>query len=258
MLTVTQTINNVDGRTSSPRASGVGISGAIYSSVTVRLPVKKEPLEAWILRAFTGSEIDDDLFLHARGFIFLLLGGHMLSDFSRNLAVVHDSFEGCTTDRGSLSLSTDLSVVDPLAPLGAIWCTSFDYSQLPMYTLITYRDHLYGYLILIVGITRAYISNPANRDTRSVGYQPAGVDRRMMTFILQEWIRDITDASPSRFRICPISISTSYIFLVFRFRAPPPLGTASSSTPHQPISQASSSNEEERTDDTDVIQHLGF
>ncbi|KAI5670930.1 hypothetical protein M9H77_11294 [Catharanthus roseus] len=41
-------------------------------------------------------------------------------------------------------------------------------------------------------------------------------------------------------------------------RAPPLQGTASSSTPHQPISQASSSDEEERTNDTDDVQHLGF
>ncbi|KAI5677857.1 hypothetical protein M9H77_08807 [Catharanthus roseus] len=30
------------------------------------------------------------------------------------------------------------------------------------------------------GITRVYISNPANRDARAYGYQPASVDRRMM------------------------------------------------------------------------------
>ncbi|KAI5664408.1 hypothetical protein M9H77_23731 [Catharanthus roseus] len=60
---------------------------------------------------------------------------------------------------------------DSLAPLGAIWCTSFDCSQLPMHTLYSrwYR-----------GITRIYIGNPANRDTRAHGYQPTGVDRRMM------------------------------------------------------------------------------
>ncbi|KAI5669379.1 hypothetical protein M9H77_19232 [Catharanthus roseus] len=42
------------------------------------------------------------------------------------------------------------------------------------------------------------------------------------------------------------------------FHAPPPPGTAGSSTPHQPLSQASSSDEEERMDDTDDVQHLGF
>ncbi|KAI5663176.1 hypothetical protein M9H77_22499 [Catharanthus roseus] len=68
---------------------------------------------------------DDDLILHARGFIFLLLGGRMLPDFSGNLVHVCylsllediDAIRtyrwalGCTIDRGSLSLSTDLSVV---------------------------------------------------------------------------------------------------------------------------------------------------
>ncbi|KAI5667153.1 hypothetical protein M9H77_17006 [Catharanthus roseus] len=75
--------------------------------------VKKEPLKAWILRVFTSSETDDDLILHARGFIFLLIGGHMLPEFSGNLvhAVVHGSIGGCTTDWGGLSLSTDLGVV---------------------------------------------------------------------------------------------------------------------------------------------------
>ncbi|KAI5666613.1 hypothetical protein M9H77_16466 [Catharanthus roseus] len=50
--------------------------------------------------------------------------------------------------------------------------------------------------------------------------------------------------------------STSFGF--FGFRAPPPPGTTGSSTPHQPISQASSSDEEERADDMDGVQHYGF
>ncbi|KAI5669470.1 hypothetical protein M9H77_19323 [Catharanthus roseus] len=41
------------------------------------------------------------------------------------------------------------------------------------------------------GITRVYIGNLANRDSRSYGYQPAGVDRRMMTSMLQE-VDDMT------------------------------------------------------------------
>ncbi|KAI5659632.1 hypothetical protein M9H77_28425 [Catharanthus roseus] len=56
-------------------------------------------------------QTDDDLILRARGFIFLLLGSHMLPNFSGNSAVVHGSFGGCTTDRGSLSHSTCLGVV---------------------------------------------------------------------------------------------------------------------------------------------------
>ncbi|KAI5683651.1 hypothetical protein M9H77_04879 [Catharanthus roseus] len=42
------------------------------------------------------------------------------------------------------------------------------------------------------------------------------------------------------------------------FRAPPPPGIAGSSILHQPISHASSSDEEERTDDIDDVQHYGF
>ncbi|KAI5661271.1 hypothetical protein M9H77_20594 [Catharanthus roseus] len=48
--------------------------------------------------------------------------------------------------------------------------------------------------------------------------------------------------------------STAYRFS--GFRAPPPLGTASSSTPHWPISQASSSEENERQEDMDGVQRL--
>ncbi|KAI5678382.1 hypothetical protein M9H77_09332 [Catharanthus roseus] len=62
---------------------------------------------------FTGLQTDDDLILRARGFIFLLLGGHMLPYFSKNLVhtVVHGSFGRCTTDKGSFSLRIDLGVV---------------------------------------------------------------------------------------------------------------------------------------------------
>ncbi|KAI5654399.1 hypothetical protein M9H77_31586 [Catharanthus roseus] len=42
------------------------------------------------------------------------------------------------------------------------------------------------------------------------------------------------------------------------FRAPPPPGTTGSSIPHQSISQAYSSDNKERTDDTNDVQHLGF
>ncbi|KAI5672776.1 hypothetical protein M9H77_13140 [Catharanthus roseus] len=148
------------------------------------------------------------------------------------------------------------------------------------------------------GITRVYIGNSANRDTRSVGYQPAGVDRRMMevddmaSVVIQE-----PPSSPSqtaafakkvqmiirrqlghgagggRPPIPPFlgiprqggprhiemeRVVSRYIFRVFIIRAPPPPGTAGSSTLHQPISQASSSDDEEWADDTDDVQCLGF
>ncbi|KAI5671501.1 hypothetical protein M9H77_11865 [Catharanthus roseus] len=70
-------------------------------------------------------------------------------------------------------------MADPLAPLGAIWCTTFDCSQLLTHTLaLSYPSD--EYIRWYKGITRVYIGNPANRDTRVHGYQLAGVDRRMM------------------------------------------------------------------------------
>ncbi|KAI5670968.1 hypothetical protein M9H77_11332 [Catharanthus roseus] len=91
------------------RLLGVRLSLSHFSGYKV----KKEPLEAWILRAFTGSETDDDLILRARGFIFLLIGRHMLPDFSENLvhAAVHGSFGGCTTDWRGFDVSSDMGVV---------------------------------------------------------------------------------------------------------------------------------------------------
>ncbi|KAI5673390.1 hypothetical protein M9H77_13754 [Catharanthus roseus] len=62
----------------------------------------------------------------------------------------------------------------------------------------------------------------------------------------------LTPASPS----LPTPHSTSFGFS--GFRAPPPPGTSDSSTPHRLISQASPSNEEEREDDMDGVQHYGF
>ncbi|KAI5670590.1 hypothetical protein M9H77_10954 [Catharanthus roseus] len=194
--------------------------------------MKKEPLEAWILRAFTGSVTDDDLILRARGFIFLLIGEHMLPDFSGNLvhAAVHGSFGRCTTDRRGLGVSSYLGVVvytyfAPSADDGDygrpscsswhnmfMWLSYYDRPLVPSdlwqaevplicYEIVEY--HYPGrwqvrvrdgpaialealsfpsdeYIRWYRGITRVYIGNPANRDTRAHGYQPASVDRRMM------------------------------------------------------------------------------
>ncbi|KAI5676387.1 hypothetical protein M9H77_07337 [Catharanthus roseus] len=200
------------------------------------------------------------------------------------------------------------------------------------------------------GITWVYIGNPANWDTRSHGYQPAGVDRRMMTFPVKSSCRRPTEhvldrgargvkrgacrqpghgAGAGRPPVPPVlhrhehvvprhvevergeisgggqptvdpfdspnldipsfslgltpasksltsgfgssqtppppslgfasfqaSHSTSFGFS--GFRGTPPPGKADVSTQHQPISQASSSDEEERADDMDSVQHYGF
>ncbi|KAI5673889.1 hypothetical protein M9H77_14253 [Catharanthus roseus] len=278
---------------------------------------------------------------------------------------------------------------DPLAPLGAIWCTLFDCSQ----AAYTHSDYLRGndntywgtqhaihldawyhwrlrvrdspavvaealyypsdeYIRWYRGITRVYIGNPPNRDTRAHGYQPVGVDRWMMEVddMASVVIRE-PPSSPSQMAVVmnkrgsrryprrgegggrppvppaperhehvdpshvvvergerfgsgqptvdpfnspnldmpsfslgltlasqslpsgsgtlqlPPALglgfasfqsppSTSYGFS--GFRAPPPLGTSGSSTPHQPISQAFSSDEEEREEDMDGVQHFGF
>ncbi|KAI5654116.1 hypothetical protein M9H77_31303 [Catharanthus roseus] len=164
------------------------------------------------------------------------------------------------------------------------------------------------------GITRVYIGNPANRDTRSHGYQPTGVNRRMITSMLQE-VDDMASvvireplSSPSQMTETEVLVELkgvlgdilgveqevdallylllqkvaergegsgsgqpigdlfdssnldmpSFTYRFFGFRAPLLPGAIGSSTPHQPISQASSSNEEEREDDMDGVQHLSF
>ncbi|KAI5675983.1 hypothetical protein M9H77_06933 [Catharanthus roseus] len=90
----------------------------------------------------------------ARGFNFLLLGGHMLPDISGSLIPIRDQLDFMTFDQ-DLSSPQD------------------DYIR-------WYRD-----------ITRVYIGNPARCDTWTYGYQPAAIDRRMMTSMLQE-VDDMT------------------------------------------------------------------
>ncbi|KAI5664910.1 hypothetical protein M9H77_24233 [Catharanthus roseus] len=203
------------------------------------------------------------------------------------------------------------------------------------------------------GITRVYIVNPANRDTCGHGYQPAGMDRRMMvtafiSFTDGRGYEESTDdyqevyghhrrarrypgrgagggcppvpPAPERHEhvdpdhvvvergegsgsgqptvdpfdspnldmpsfslgltLEPQSLpngsgtsqlppapdlgtasfqsprSTSYGFSGFWAHLSP--GTSGSSMPHQPILQASSSEEEEREEDMDGVQHFGF
>ncbi|KAI5668991.1 hypothetical protein M9H77_18844 [Catharanthus roseus] len=143
-------------------------------------------------------------------------------------------------------------LADLLAPLSSIWCTSFDCSQLPMHTLVTYRDqldfmlsdqlrrndHTYWatqhashveawvqwrlhvrdgsalavevlsyssdeYIRWYRGITRVYIGNPANRDTRSFGYQLAGDVDDMSSVVIQE-----PPSSPSQMAVFVKKVET--------------------------------------------------
>ncbi|KAI5659202.1 hypothetical protein M9H77_27995 [Catharanthus roseus] len=281
------------------------------------------------------------------------------STITGRLAVVHGSFRGCTTDRESLSLTTDLGVIAytcivASADYGCSSRLSCSSCQLPMHTLVTYMDQLdfmpsdqiveYHYPGRVIrqfawaqmvpdacdtrldlhriydeyirwyrGITQVYIGNIPNRDTRSYGYQPAGVDKWMMIFMLQE-VDDIASVVIQKLPTDPseMAVFTKKVqmiiwrFMTFpvqtsrhrprehipdqsgrrqpgrgagggrppippfpdkheqvyprhaEFRTPFPLGTADSSTPHQPISQTSSSDEEERTNDMDGVQQYGF
>ncbi|KAI5676656.1 hypothetical protein M9H77_07606 [Catharanthus roseus] len=122
------------------------------------------------------------------------------------------------------------------------------------------------------GITRVYIGSPANCDTSSREYQPAGVNRRMMevddmaSVVIHQpptvpsqmavFVKKMPPPPGLGFASFQAPHSTSFGFS--GFHAPPLLGTTGSSTPHQPISQESSSDKEERVDDMDGVQHYGF
>ncbi|KAI5667659.1 hypothetical protein M9H77_17512 [Catharanthus roseus] len=124
----------------------------------------------------------------------------VLSRQHEHRSVVHDSFGGCTTDWGGLSFTVDLGVA---AYTYIAASANYGYSGQPSCSSERYMWQLCirdgpvvaaevlsypsdEYIRWYRGITQVYIGNPANRDTRLHRYQPAGVDRRMMTFILQE------------------------------------------------------------------------
>ncbi|KAI5668299.1 hypothetical protein M9H77_18152 [Catharanthus roseus] len=73
-------------------------------------------------------------------FIVLLLGAHMLPDMFGSL--IHVRYISLLDDFDSIQTYNRQIEQDPCAPLGAIWCTSFDLSQLPIHVLLTYRDQL--------------------------------------------------------------------------------------------------------------------
>ncbi|KAI5681138.1 hypothetical protein M9H77_02365 [Catharanthus roseus] len=265
---------------------------------------RDEPLEAWILRAVTGLVTDDDLILRARGFIFLLIGGHMLLDFSRNL--VHVRY---------LSLSED---IDAISDEYIRWYQGITWVYIGNPTnrdtcSVGYQPSGTSMLQEVEDMASAVIQEPPSSLSPMAIFakKVQTIIRRCMTFPIQplhhrpqehvpDWgargVKWGTRRQPDRgagggrppvpsfsgrheqcrsqackgggrhCKCLPLPIlgfvpfqsphPTSFGFS--GFCAPSPPGTAGSPTPHQPISQVSSSDEEERTDDTDVIQHLGF
>ncbi|KAI5655342.1 hypothetical protein M9H77_32529 [Catharanthus roseus] len=131
----------------------------------------------------------------------------MLPDFSRNLvhvrylslledfdAAVNGGFGRCTIDRRGLGVSSDLGVVAYTyiavstddGNYGRPSCSSWrnmwrvcvrDGPTAAVEALLYPSDE---YIRWYKGITWVYIGNLANRDTRAHGYQPAGMDKRMM------------------------------------------------------------------------------
>ncbi|KAI5648516.1 hypothetical protein M9H77_34521 [Catharanthus roseus] len=76
-----------------------------------------------------------------------------------------------------------------------------DGTMLPVEDLSNRRD---DYIRWYQDITRVYIGNSANHDTCTVRYQPARVNRRMMTFMLQKvddmaiWVIKGPPSSPTQ------------------------------------------------------------
>ncbi|KAI5659327.1 hypothetical protein M9H77_28120 [Catharanthus roseus] len=129
-----------------------------------RYKVKKEPLEAWILRVFAGSETDDDLILRSWIYFFIWLPYYDRALVPSNLW------------RAEVALIC-YEIVEYHYPERVM--RQFARAQMV-------RD------AYIRWYTRVYIGNPANRDTCSHGYQPAGVETDdgkflcILTFMLQE------------------------------------------------------------------------
>ncbi|KAI5654704.1 hypothetical protein M9H77_31891 [Catharanthus roseus] len=159
---------------------------------------------------------------------------------------------------------------------------------------------------MVSGYHTVYIGNPTNHNTHSVGYQSTGIDRRMMTSMLQE-VDDMASvviqeppSSPSQMvvfakkvqtiiRRCMVSIGSTLGCTLLQhniqqtfsslssgsgtLQMPPPpgLGFAPFQSPHSTsfgfsgfvhpllrVQLASTFDEEERTDDMNVVQHYRF
>ncbi|KAI5652512.1 hypothetical protein M9H77_29699 [Catharanthus roseus] len=69
-----------------------------------------------------------------------LIWSHMLPGFSGSLN--HVRYINLLEDFEAINTYSCHVQLDPLAPFGAMWCTSFDLSQLLVHVLLTYRDQL--------------------------------------------------------------------------------------------------------------------
>ncbi|KAI5658573.1 hypothetical protein M9H77_27366 [Catharanthus roseus] len=66
--------------------------------------------------------------------------GHMLPDMSGSL--IHVRYISLLEDFDAINTYNRHVELKPHAPLSAMWCTSFDLSQLPKHVLLTNRDQL--------------------------------------------------------------------------------------------------------------------
>ncbi|KAI5667969.1 hypothetical protein M9H77_17822 [Catharanthus roseus] len=280
-----------------------------YSTAPCRLPLfriqgEEGTVGSMILRAFTDSETDDDLILDARGFIFLLIGGHMLPDFSENL--VHTSMLKEVDDMTSVVIQqppTDPSQIAVCMVFigGTLGCMPSQHDIQHTFPVQPScrrpREHVpnRGTLGVKRGARRQLGRGagggrppilPIPHRHEHVDSEHVEVERGegsggglqtvdpfdSSNLDVPSFSLDLTPASQSlpsgsgtsqtstppglEFASFQVLHSTSFSFS--GFRAPPPSGTVGSSTPHQPISQASSFDEEERADDMDGVQHYEF
>ncbi|KAI5656652.1 hypothetical protein M9H77_25445 [Catharanthus roseus] len=264
-----------------------------------RYKVKKEPLEAWILREFTGSESDDDLILHARGFIlffeFVWLSYHDCGLVPSDLwqaEVPLKCFEIVEYHHHGREVDDMATEVIQGPPSSSTQIASF---AKKVQTII--RGCMLSHLL-----PREPVSDLGARGVKRGARRLLGCRARggctpvpphqgwMRTCRLRTWRRESPNLDFPTFNLGltppaqshPGGLGISYApppsgilgssiqappppglgFSSFQAPLPlsiePPPGTVGSSTLHMPISYASSSDSDERTDDVTPKQQLGF
>ncbi|KAI5649686.1 hypothetical protein M9H77_35691 [Catharanthus roseus] len=281
-----ETVNNTAGCTGT-----VGFRDRLYK-------VKKELLEAWILRAFTGSETDDDLICAL--FIWLPYydrplvpsdlwraevplicyeiveyhyPGHVMLQFARAQMVPDACDTRLPTGVDRRMITSMLQEVDDMASVViqeppsspsqmAVFAKKMQTiirrcmvsigggGHLPVPSAPERHEHVYPNHVEVERGEGSGSEQPTvdpfdnpNLDipSFSLGLTPASQSLHSGSGTSQ-----MPPLSGLGFASFQAPHSTSYGFL------------AGSSTSHQPISQASSPDEEERADDMDGVQHYGF